>query len=200
VTNPSNPRRVPADMSPMPRGCLDRLSLIAVTSGRCNTARLPEVSRHLRGCARCRAQVVRAAEGRLGDTVEDEPRGARRRWSWALPLALSVVAVAGYGRTTVDQAPAQRRIEAASLPVELPTAAPAPARATAEPFDTSVASTPTRPPVLPCAPASGPARPARVASRVLAVTRGVPTASVAPPEATGAAVEIVNGRFIRVSL
>ena len=76
----------------MSRGCLRRRAVVLIAGGRLPKERLPDVERHLRSCPRCRAQVVRAAEGRLGDTLEDEPR--RRGWACVLPVAASLVAVA----------------------------------------------------------------------------------------------------------
>jgi hypothetical protein len=81
-------------MEPMARSCLDRPTVVAVASGRCHPKVLHLVQRHLPECPRCRAQVIRAAQGRLGDTVDD--RKAQRPLQWwtpALPLLGSLVAV-----------------------------------------------------------------------------------------------------------
>lgn len=72
----------------MPRGCVDRLTLIAVAEQRCPPSKFRHIRRHLPKCPRWQAQVVRAAEGRLGDTIEEEPRRPwRRRRAYSTALA-----------------------------------------------------------------------------------------------------------------
>jgi hypothetical protein len=56
---------------------------------------LQHVRRHLPEYPRCRTQVIRAAQGRLGDTADDgKARHQPRRWTTALALLGSLVAVA----------------------------------------------------------------------------------------------------------
>jgi hypothetical protein len=78
----------------MVRRCVDRPTLTAVATGRCPVRWLRNIRRHLPECPRCHSRVVRAAQGRLGDTVDDEPRRLPRRWPGALAVAASAVAAA----------------------------------------------------------------------------------------------------------
>lgn len=77
----------------MHRGCLDRLTLTAVASERCPPDSFRHVRRHLAACPRCRARLVRAAQGQLGDTADGQPAPARRP-PWALPSAALTLAAA----------------------------------------------------------------------------------------------------------
>lgn len=82
------------DIGAVARRCVDRPTLIAIAAGRCPLPWLPYLRRHLPECSRCQARVVRAAGGRLGDTVDDEYRRLPLRWLCALAVAASLVAAA----------------------------------------------------------------------------------------------------------
>jgi hypothetical protein len=93
-TNGRNRWPGPTDIGAVARRCVDRPTLIALAAGSCPIQWLRYLRGHLPECPRCRARVVRAARGRLGDTVDDEFRRLPRRWPCALAIVASFVAAA----------------------------------------------------------------------------------------------------------